>query len=255
MLAEPRGKGRSRSRLTTQTPKHQTPTHNPARLHPRRGRHDAARGLAAGPESVRRGDPADAVGGLHALVPRADGALLRPDGCVPFTLPCVIIDVTASSTYTYTYTTPGSLTYIGTMIASRSTSSAREGRQLVATLLVMTWALRLGMFLFDRVIRVGKDSRFDKVKDKPLLFLQCVRTCVVCVVRLCWGRSVAWAETLDTPPHHKLDFGPCRGSGSSSAPSPSSSSTPKRRARSGAPGRPPPIWQACCSTWWGSRSR
>ena len=80
--------------------------------------------------------------------------------------------LTAKRTQLHTSTTPGSLTYIGIMITSRSLSSAREGRQLVATLLVMTWALRLGMFLFDRVIRVGKDSRFDKAKHKPLLFLQ-----------------------------------------------------------------------------------
>lgn len=66
------------------------------------------------------------------------------------------------------------MTYIGTMVASRSLSPAREGRQLVATLFVMTWALRLGLFLFTRVLRLGKDSRFDSVKDKPLLFLQYV---------------------------------------------------------------------------------
>jgi hypothetical protein len=67
---------------------------------------------------------------------------------------------------------PGSLTYMGTMLASRSLSPAREGRQLVATLFVLAWALRLGSFLFTRVVRVGKDSRFDGVKDRPLLFLQ-----------------------------------------------------------------------------------
>jgi len=70
------------------------------------------------------------------------------------------------------HTPPGSLTYIGTAIASRSLSPAREGRQLVATLFVVSWALRLGSFLFTRVLRVGKDSRFDAVKNKPLPFLQ-----------------------------------------------------------------------------------
>lgn len=70
------------------------------------------------------------------------------------------------------YDLTGSLTYIATVIASRSLSPAREGRQLVATLFILVWALRLGLFLFTRVLRVGKDSRFDAVKDQALPFLQ-----------------------------------------------------------------------------------
>lgn len=77
--------------------------------------------------------------------------------------------------------TSGSLTYIGTMLASRNLSPAREGRQLVGTLFVLAWALRLGLFLFGRVLQVGKDSRFDAVKGKPLPFLQCVRRWLACL--------------------------------------------------------------------------
>ena len=39
--------------------------------------------------------------------------------------------------------------------------------QVVVTLLVVAWAVRLGSFLFLRVLRTGKDSRFDELKDDP----------------------------------------------------------------------------------------
>lgn len=34
-------------------------------------------------------------------------------------------------------------------------------------MLVACWALRLGSFLFMRVLKAGNDSRFDELKDKP----------------------------------------------------------------------------------------
>ena len=39
--------------------------------------------------------------------------------------------------------------------------------QVVVTLLVVAWAVRLGSFLFLRVLHTGKDSRFDELKDDP----------------------------------------------------------------------------------------
>ena len=43
--------------------------------------------------------------------------------------------------------------------------------QVLLTVLVCLWALRLGSFLVLRISRAGSDSRFDKVRDKPLGFL------------------------------------------------------------------------------------
>merc|ERR1712070_978880 len=43
-------------------------------------------------------------------------------------------------------------------------------RNKVNSLLVITWATRLGSFLFKRVLKDGKDRRFDKVKTKPSTF-------------------------------------------------------------------------------------
>jgi len=44
-------------------------------------------------------------------------------------------------------------------------------RQLLLTGLVTLWAARLGIFLFARVLRNGKDRRFDEIKVQPLRFL------------------------------------------------------------------------------------
>ena len=41
------------------------------------------------------------------------------------------------------------------------------GVQVLVTVLVMCWAMRLGSFLFVRVLKAGNDSRFDELKKKP----------------------------------------------------------------------------------------
>ena len=43
-------------------------------------------------------------------------------------------------------------------------------RQLVQSGCVTIWALRLGTFLFHRVLQAGQDSRFNKVRGNPRLF-------------------------------------------------------------------------------------
>lgn len=46
----------------------------------------------------------------------------------------------------------------------------REPVQLVAALLVVIWAVRLGAYLFRRILRIKVDHRFDEMRDKPLRF-------------------------------------------------------------------------------------
>ncbi|KAL3831371.1 hypothetical protein ACJMK2_023124 [Sinanodonta woodiana] len=43
-------------------------------------------------------------------------------------------------------------------------------RQRIQTGLVMTWAARLGIFLFTRILKSGQDSRFNKVRGNPGMF-------------------------------------------------------------------------------------
>ena len=49
-------------------------------------------------------------------------------------------------------------------------TGAREPSQLLASLLVLLWAVRLGAYLFRRILRIKVDHRFDDMRDKPLRF-------------------------------------------------------------------------------------
>lgn len=63
-------------------------------------------------------------------------------------------------------------------------TGAREPVQLLAALLVLTWAVRLGSYLFRRILRMKVDHRFDGMRDRPLRFarfwiLQAITVAVV----------------------------------------------------------------------------
>jgi steroid 5-alpha reductase family enzyme len=63
-------------------------------------------------------------------------------------------------------------------------TGARKPVQLVASLLVLVWAARLGAYLFRRILRMKVDHRFDGMRDEPLRFarfwlLQAITVAVV----------------------------------------------------------------------------
>eukprot|EP00096_Caligus_rogercresseyi_P002458 TRINITY_DN1458_c0_g2_i1.p1 TRINITY_DN1458_c0_g2~~TRINITY_DN1458_c0_g2_i1.p1 ORF type:complete len:266 (-),score=52.05 TRINITY_DN1458_c0_g2_i1:95-892(-) len=64
----------------------------------------------------------------------------------------------------------GSLTYISVTSVSLAWSSYSI-HQIIQSNLVLIWALRLGAFLFVRVIKTGGDKRFDEAKENRLLML------------------------------------------------------------------------------------
>jgi steroid 5-alpha reductase family enzyme len=47
---------------------------------------------------------------------------------------------------------------------------AHRSIQLIASLMVLLWAFRLGGYLFGRILRIKVDHRFDEMREKPLLF-------------------------------------------------------------------------------------
>jgi steroid 5-alpha reductase family enzyme len=65
----------------------------------------------------------------------------------------------------------GSVTYITVILVAALLSDDLDTRAVVATAMVLVWALRLGSFLFRRVRRDGRDGRFDTIKVDPLRFL------------------------------------------------------------------------------------
>ncbi|MHA2238024.1 MAG: DUF1295 domain-containing protein [Candidatus Hodarchaeales archaeon] len=65
----------------------------------------------------------------------------------------------------------GSLTYCTVVIISVLLSSQFDLRSLLLMILVLIWALRLGIFLFRRVIKAGEDKRFETLKQSFFRFL------------------------------------------------------------------------------------
>jgi len=63
-------------------------------------------------------------------------------------------------------------------------TGARDAVQLAAALFVLVWAVRLGGYLFRRILRMKVDHRFDGMRDQPLRFarfwlLQAITVAVV----------------------------------------------------------------------------
>ncbi len=69
------------------------------------------------------------------------------------------------------YDLTGSITYLSVIgLAIYGVGELDTRSQLVAVMVVV-WALRLGLFLFTRILQDGHDSRFDEIKVNPLRFL------------------------------------------------------------------------------------
>ena len=72
------------------------------------------------------------------------------------------------------YDLTGGLTYltvVGFSLWAGSQSETPSLRELIVSLLVVIWAIRLSSFLYLRIHRTGKDGRFDQLKTSPIRFL------------------------------------------------------------------------------------
>jgi len=69
------------------------------------------------------------------------------------------------------YDLTGSLTYIAVTIVAVLLGPTPDTRSYVLLALVLVWAVRLGSYLFTRILRVGKDDRFDAIKPSFIRFL------------------------------------------------------------------------------------
>ena len=65
----------------------------------------------------------------------------------------------------------GSITYIAVVTIGVLLGAAVDARAVLLWALTVTWAVRLGMFLFGRIQRAGKDERFDDIKPSFIRFL------------------------------------------------------------------------------------
>jgi steroid 5-alpha reductase family enzyme len=69
------------------------------------------------------------------------------------------------------YDLTGSLTYISMTLLAATLAAPLDARTTLLTGLVIVWAARLGTFLFRRVMKAGKDGRFDEIKPSFVRFL------------------------------------------------------------------------------------
>ncbi len=69
------------------------------------------------------------------------------------------------------YDLTGSLTYISMTALAAALASPLDARSALLAGLIIVWAGRLGTFLFRRVRKSGKDSRFDDIKPSFVRFL------------------------------------------------------------------------------------
>lgn len=88
-------------------------------------------------------------------------------------------------------------------------SGQPDARQLVASLCLAVWALRLAGFLLFRVLRTGKDDRFDDKRDRFFPFLG------FWVFQMLWVWAVSLPVTVLNSPavrryHPQAPFGTAR---------------------------------------------
>ena len=68
------------------------------------------------------------------------------------------------------YDLTGGLTYITVTVVAVLLSSPLDLRSAIVAGMVLFWSIRLASFLFMRISRAGKDSRFDVIKRQPPRF-------------------------------------------------------------------------------------
>ena len=72
-------------------------------------------------------------------------------------------DLTGSSTFLY-------MTWVTLTWAKRGSKLPIFPRQIIQNACVSIWAIRLGTYLFSRILHDGEDRRFRKAKESPMLF-------------------------------------------------------------------------------------
>ncbi len=68
------------------------------------------------------------------------------------------------------YDLTGGITYISVTIAAVALTPELDLRGQLVAAMVVVWSARLASFLFMRISRDGKDSRFDNIKNRPPRF-------------------------------------------------------------------------------------
>lgn len=81
----------------------------------------------------------------------------------------------------------GGSNFVILAIITLSMSGSTNARQIVTSIFLMLWAARLSGFLLFRILKTGKDDRFDDKRDKFLPFFGF------------WAFQMLWVWTVSMP--------------------------------------------------------
>lgn len=81
----------------------------------------------------------------------------------------------------------GSGNFVILAVLTFALSGSYNARQILLTVLVVLWGVRLATYLLVRIIKIGKDSRFDKIRENRLAFL------------VFWLFQILWVYTVSLP--------------------------------------------------------
>jgi steroid 5-alpha reductase family enzyme len=92
-------------------------------------------------------------------------------GALAFAINWLVFVPSALAQTEHFYDLTGGITYITVTIVAVYFAEPLDTRATLVAAMVMIWSVRLASFLFLRIARAGKDSRFDVIKTKPIRFL------------------------------------------------------------------------------------
>jgi steroid 5-alpha reductase family enzyme len=81
----------------------------------------------------------------------------------------------------------GGTNFVWLAVLTLSLSGTTNARQIVASIFIMLWGARLSAFLLFRILKTGKDDRFDDKRDKFFPFLGF------------WVFQMLWVWTVSLP--------------------------------------------------------
>ena len=92
-------------------------------------------------------------------------------GALAFAINWIAFIPSAIAQTEHYYDLVGGITYITVTIAAVLLSTELDLRSAIVAGMVLIWSSRLAVFLFRRIARAGKDSRFDEIKTSLVRFL------------------------------------------------------------------------------------
>jgi steroid 5-alpha reductase family enzyme len=152
------------------------------------------------------------IGGLVVLA-GSDGssqvgslAVFAVCGVLAFAINWVVFVPSNRAKTEHYFDLTGSVTYITVTAVALFLSDDLDARAMIVAALVAVWAGRLGSFLFRRVLRDGRDGRFDQIKTDPLRFFMTwtlqglwVLLTLACALAIITGterRSIGWVAII-----------------------------------------------------------